>query len=261
MLTRLALALGLLALGGPLAAGLRVVLPPPSPLPTAWRVGGLVEEDFSPETWLGDLDALGPPGRAVVAACEQPEVLVAFLPSGARPPTLGALLEERGYPEWSTLTRGAPTARWVQGDRGGLVLLRVDRLLVERGGGAPSSLPGLVAHELTHLAQRSWGSLDPGARFHDRADEAEALWIETGVLKRVIRRKRRRGIRPSQAETRLLGVRADAASLGRMHRRVARHPRYRDLPEGPLRDPEHYLPDQDPFRHLWEQLAPPALLH
>lgn len=256
----------LLLLAGGVGAELLLLTAPPTPFPAAYRLAGLAPADWDLANLREHLGALGPVGHTVLGCADSAargRVLLATLARPAAPPELAAALEGRGLPPWSVMLAGEATARGVRVPGTSLLLVRLDLLLEERSQGGVVTLPGLVAHELTHLAQRCWGGLrdppasgPPVAAFHDRMDEAEAHLVETLVNQRVLRRWRRQG-RPLEAVERAeLGIAFDPRGLAAMGRRVARNPSYRDLPAGPLHDPRRYRAVADPFRRLRAGPAP-----
>jgi hypothetical protein len=244
------------------AAELRVVHAPTGPLPAAYRVAGIRAEDLSLEPVRASLEARPPLGPAVLAAVDAAEhparIWVAFLEGPSPPPGLPARLEEVGFPDWGTITAGAPTARWAQVDDVGLFMVRLDQLAAERGAGGAASPAGLVAHELTHVAQAQWGALGAAEggrrRFHDREDEAEAVLVEALADQAWLRARRRAGFQLTPQERGRLAIGVDSRGLSRCRRQVERSTTYRVLPAGPLHDPDRYAPEADPFAPL---RAPP----
>lgn len=251
----LALLLATSSLG---AAELEVVHAPEGPLPASYRVAGIRAEDLALEPMRQALRSRPPLGPAVLAAVDRAthprKVWVAYLEGASPPPGLPARLAAVGFPDWATLTAGAPTARWAQVDDVGLFMVRLDQLVAERGAGGAASPTGLVAHELTHVAQAQWGALGEASqgrrRFHDREDEAEAVLVEALADQAWLRARRRAGSRLTPQERDRLGVGLNARGLAHCRRQVERSSSYRRLPAGPLHDPERYVPAADPFQPL-----------
>lgn len=251
--------LALLAAAAPLAgAELEVLHAPRWPLPAAYRAAGIHPTDLSLAPVREALAARPPVGPAVlaaVAAARRPrKIWVAYLEGPSPPPGLPARLAAAGFPDWATITAGAPTARWAQVDEVGLFMIRLDQLIAERGAGGAASPAGLVAHELAHVAQVQWGSLGAPRgghrRYHDLSDEAEAVLVEALADQAWLRARRREGAELTPQERGRLAIGLDARGLARCRRQVERSSGYRELPPGPLFDPDRYRPEADPFRPL-----------
>lgn len=265
-----ALLLGLLATSaladplpvGPLRLpGLRRVVfltPPEGPLPGSLRAAGLDAESLDPVSMVASIRGLGSLGEAVLDALRFSRLVaveVAVLESGRPTEEVRTAARRIGLVDWEPLRRRPATARWISNGRRGLVLIRLDLLLRERGGESLATPAGLLAHELVHVAQETWGSLGVGGgpwTFRDLRDEAEAELL-AGMVDRAELLRRPPGRRRSRTERAL--IRRFRRPSQRLLRELARDLRggYPGLPADPSQDPDRYHPGRDPFRDLPER--------
>lgn len=233
-----------------------VYLDPP-PLNGSLRGASVLPEHLE-ATFLGKLlsqdSLLGEPLRSRLERTH-PSPLPVFFTQGLKPgPQTQAWLQGKDWPEFSILLQGRASARWIRTPTREAILVRLDLFLEERAGGDPLTLPGLIAHELVHAAQASWGGLGLGQGgvdpLQDQLDEAEALWLETRIHQATLRAKRRQGRRLSSRERSMLGIRSGKGALPFFVQVLQTHPRYRQLPRGPLDHPEKYQPSADFFPRL-----------
>lgn len=259
-----AAAVALAFAAGAAAAPLRVVGVPERALSRRWREAGIARQQMRLPRLLASIRAIGPLGEAVLGGVEAAaldDLAVVWLVGRKLPRAVRGAFPDLGPQAWRQLLAGNPTARWASDGRRGLILIRLDLLRRERQRAGTATCAGLVAHELTHVAQWTWGRLgrraDGGWTAHDFEDEVEAE-----LVARLVDRDRARAA--GLPETRGAPLRAllalsppgSARDLDAVRASMRREGAYPNLPAGPLDDPERKVEVPPSFRRLRGPGAP-----